>query len=291
MLRVKNLFVLGLALFAAVSHAQPSPPNTPPPASSPANGITGTTTEKPQSSQSLTPPTTIDTSTAIYKDNSNTRLGLVCTLYAGSFQLRTLGIRLTKYSTMGLSNDCDEKTYNSLTQATMEAQLRAVQRPDFVIRGGVHRYLMDVNLATLPNPFIKIGGLDFSAVGTIDIGLIEFIRNPNLSSQSLVSSSQYSPFTLKSNIQYIWNLGKPVHTLVTPEGERYVMYSFTTRVIPQLKAENLAYLGPLLSMPEGWSYESYLLDKTLTVKTTAAENFEISILFDDANNMYVKIPN
>jgi hypothetical protein len=78
---------------------------------------------------------------------------------------------------------------------------------------------------------------------------------------------------------------------VTPEGERYVMYSFTTRVIPQLKAENLAYLGPLLSMPEGWSYESYLLDKTLTVKTTAAENFEISILFDDANNMYVKIPN
>jgi hypothetical protein len=294
MRRVTSLFVLGLVVFSAWAHAQQAPAPSPAAARPASNDVKPTEPGKPESSQNLaTSNNFVNTLEAPAPRNvgvASNRTGSVCTLIAGSFELKAVGIRLTQYSTLGFASECDEIAFNNLTQATIEAQLRAVQRPSFVIRGGVHRLLMDVNLATLPQPFIKIGPLDFTAVGTIDIGLIEFLRNPNFKTHSLVSASEYSAFTLRSNIQYIWNMGKPVHTLVTPTGDRYVMYAFTTRVVPQLKVNNLAYLGPLLRLPEGWTYESYLLDKTLTIKTTASKNFEVSIMFDDANNLYIKMP-
>jgi hypothetical protein len=66
------------------------------------------------------------------------------------------------------------------------------------------------------------------------------------------------------------------------------MYGYTTRVIKQLTQANLAEMGPLLNKPEGWTYESFLLDKTLTIKTTPSNGFKLDFLFDDANNLYIK---
>ena len=40
--------------------------------------------------------------------------------------------------------------------------------------------------------------------------------------------------------------------------------------------------------PVGWKYESYLLDRTLTVKASPTNNFTLNVLFDDAYNMYVQ---
>jgi hypothetical protein len=188
---------------------------------------------------------------------------------------------------MGLVENCDELHYDSLTLASMEAQLRAVQQPLFVIRGGAHRYLMDVNLATLPNPFIRIGELQFSAVGEVRIALSDMIRSANYKPDILISST-YTPFTIQGNIQYIWNIGKPIHRLVAPNGDRYVMFGYTTRVIKQLTQANLADIGPLLNKPEGWHYESFLLDKTLSIKTGPSTGFKVDLLFDDANNLYIK---
>lgn len=188
---------------------------------------------------------------------------------------------------MGLAENCDESHFDNLTLASMEAQLRAVQQPMFVIRGGAHQYLMDVNLATLPNPFIRIGELIFSAVGLVEIPVTEMIKSARYRPDNLVASN-YVPFNMQANIQYIWNIGRPVHRLVAPNGDRYVMYGYTTRIIKQLNKANLAEIGPLLNMPEGWTYESYLLDKTLTIKTSPLNRFSVDMLFDDANNLYIK---
>jgi hypothetical protein len=215
------------------------------------------------------------------------RIGLVCSIFAGKFDWWTLTLRIKQYSTMGLTENCDEQHYDSLTLASMEAQLRAVQQPLFVVRGGAHRYLMDVNLATLPNPFVRIGELMFSAVGEVRIGLVDLIRAENYIPDNLIASN-YRPFTMHGNIQYIWNIGKPIHRLVAPNGDRYIMYGYTTRVIKQLTQANLAEMGPLLNIPLGWKYESFLLDKTLTIKTTPSNRFKVDFLFDDANNLYIK---
>lgn len=127
----------------------------------------------------------------------------------------------------------------------------------------------------------------FSEVGEVRISLLNLIRTENYIPDNLIASN-YRPFTMHGNIQYIWNIGKPIHRLVAPNGDRYVMYGYTTRVIKQLTQANLAEMGPLLNKPEGWTYESFLLDKTLTIKTTPSNGFKLDFLFDDANNLYIK---
>lgn len=223
----------------------------------------------------------------ILDNDAISRLGVICTVYAGSPSLSALGVRLTVYSTMGTTTNCDETAFENLTQATIKAQLRAVQQPAFILRGGAHHQLMDVNLATVPNPFIRIGNLDFSAVGLVDFSIKQLLQNSNLRDSGF-SSHEYIPFRLQTQVQYIWNIGKPVHRLVAPNGDRFVMYAYTKQVIKNTSRHMLSYLGPLLNLPAGWTYESFLLDKTLTIKTGVADNFSVDILFDDARNMYIK---
>lgn len=267
---------------AAPPSAAPSaPPSGPPGGSAPPGGVAqpaagtppapGSAPPEKKSSQILAPQ----------------RTGLVCSIFVGNLSLAALGIRLTQYSTLGLVQDCDEDHFNRLTTTSIEAQFRAVQQPLFVIRGGAHRYLMDVNLATLPKPFVRVGNLMLSPVGFIDINLRDLLANKGLQQGSVVAS-EYKPFKLTSNIHYIWNIGQPVHRLVTPEGDRYVMFGYTKRVIENVNTNNLALIGPLLNPPVGWKYESYLLDRTLTIKAEPRNSFTLQIVFDDAYNMYVQ---
>ena len=216
------------------------------------------------------------------------RTGLVCTIFAGNFSLSALGVRITQYSTMGLVENCNEAHFNGLTTASIQAQFRAVQQPLFVVKGGSHRYLMDVNLATVPKPFIRVGDLMMSPVGYIDLPLHQMLLKNKGLQQGSVVASEYKPFNLVSNIHYIWNIGTPVHRLVSPNGDRYVMYGYTTRVIENVDRDNLALIGPLLNPPVGWKYESYLLDRTLTITADPNQGFVRKILFDDAYNMYIE---
>ena len=280
MVVVMKFFSVFLILYLAFAltplQAQPKPGNT-----APAPALTPGALPPPPA-PAANPPTPV-----VSKTNAISKTGLICTVYAGSPSFSALGVRVTVYSTMGMASNCDEATFENLTQASIKAQLRAVQQPIFVIRGGAHHYLMDVNLATLPNPFIRLGNLNFSSIGFVDITLPLLVQSANLGVVGL-SSTEYTPFKLQSQIQYIWNIGRPVHRLVAPNGDRYVMFAFTTQVIKHAKEDMLAYLGPLLNKPTGWAYESFLLDKTLTIKTNISDGFGIDILFDDARNMYIK---
>ncbi|MFM7012069.1 MAG: hypothetical protein ACKO0Z_22520 [Betaproteobacteria bacterium] len=215
------------------------------------------------------------------------RTGIVCTIYAGNLSFAARGVRITQYSTMGLVENCDESHFNQLTIASIGAQLRAVQQPLFIIQGAAHHYLMDVNLASLPKPFVRIGELKMSPVGFADINLSQLLTSKGLREGSIVGS-EYSPFPLTSNIHYIWNIGKPVHRLVAPNGDRYVMFGYTNRVLKGANKDNLSLIGPLLTLPANWKYESYLLDRTLTIKTDPTNDFTLNILFDDAFNMYIQ---
>lgn len=267
-------FTLSSLLIATQPHAQPTATA---PARSPANVAPAPPATKmnavsaPKTSQIL----------------AQQRTGIVCTIFAGNFHWATLTLRITQYSTMGLVENCDEEHFNQLTVTSIEAQLRAVQRPMFVIPGAAHHMLMDVNLASLPKPFIRIGELMMTPVGEIHVRLHELIANPGLRKGSVVGS-EYTPFGLRSNIQYIWNIGKPVHRLISPNGDRYVMFGYTDRVIRTADRRNLAEIGPLLNLPVGWKYETYLLDRTLTIKTDPTNDFTLNIMFDDASNMYIQ---
>ena len=247
---------LGTLLIGTLSFAQPAPLATNPPA---------------KSSQIL----------------AQQKTGVVCTIYAGNLSWAAFGLRIVQYSTMGLVENCDEKHFNQLTIASINAQLRAVQQPLFIIQGAAHHYLMDVNLASLPKPFVRIGELKMSPVGYVDVQIHDLIMSKGLREGSIVGS-EYTPFPLTSNIHYIWNIGKPVHRLVAPNGDRYVMFGYTNRVLKDINKDNLALISPMLTLPANWKYESYLLDRTLTIKTDPSNDFTLNVLFDDAFNMYIQ---
>lgn len=265
--------------------AEPAPAGPPPMAAphrvDPSRGPAGINPAPPAAGPS--PPSNTNSSLIL----ASPRTGLVCTIFAGNFSLAARGVRLTQYTTMGLTEDCDEQYYNTLTTTSIAAQFRAVQQPTFVVRGGAHYYLMDVNLSTLPKPFIRVGNLRLSPVGHVDLSISELLSNKSLQQGSVVAS-EYQPFALTSDVHYIWNIGRPIHRLVAPSGDRYIMFGFTRRVIENVDKDNLALIGPLLNPPVGWKYESYLLDRTLTVKASPTNNFTLNVLFDDAYNMYVQ---
>lgn len=277
---------LGTCLVATQPFAQPAPSPAaqaaPTPAAQPGPSVSA---PSPAGAPAPTGRSPLPAKTS--QNLASQKTGLVCTMFAGNVSLAALGMRITQYSTMGLVEDCDEKHFDQLTTTSIEAQLRAVQQPMFVIRGAAHHYLMDVNLATLPKPFIRVGELMVSPVGHIDLRVRELLANKGLRQGSVVAS-QYTPFGLTSNIHYIWNIGRPVHRLVTPTGDRYVMFGYTNRVIKNADKDNLALIGPLLNPPVGWKYESYLLDRTLTIKTDPTNNYTLNVLFDDAYNMYIQ---
>jgi hypothetical protein len=65
------------------------------------------------------------------------------------------------------------------------------------------------------------------------------------------------------------------------------MSSYTVEVAPNLTRDSLVDLATQLDLPPGWIYESYFLDKTITVRAGPSNNNTITTLFDDLHNNYV----
>jgi D-alanyl-D-alanine dipeptidase len=77
--------------------------------------------------------------------------------------------------------------------------------------------------------------------------------------------------------------GKPVFELVDPEGQRYRMQAYSQIIEPGLTYEDLPSLGDRLDLPQGWTYETRVLDRDEGVAPTGAR---ATILVDELRNTY-----
>lgn len=213
--------------------------------------------------------------------------GLICTVFISKFELMSLSFVLTAYSTYKIEPSCNEDYFYGLTKASITAQSRVVSGSTTTFRGGAHSYTMDVNLSPVSNPFFYIGNLKFSKVGQVKIGLLSTIRKKTWNIGNVVNMT-YSPFDLQSQVHYIWNIGTLIHRLVSPSGDTYIMYAYTNEVAKDLNRDNLIDLGGQLRLPDGWRYENVLLNKTITVRPTAFDDYTSEILFDELNNFYIQ---
>ena len=82
---------------------------------------------------------------------------------------------------------------------------------------------------------------------------------------------------------FFWDAGSVVYELVNPEGKAYVMQAYCIGVDPTINQANLATLGERLSLPEGWTYRSRILDEELVVDTT---DHIATVLQDEFENTY-----
>jgi len=82
---------------------------------------------------------------------------------------------------------------------------------------------------------------------------------------------------------FFFDAGRPVYELVNPDGLAYVMQALCVGVDPSMDEAGLPGLGDRLSMPEGWSYRTRVLDEELVVDTTGKV---ATVLQDEFENSY-----
>ena len=82
---------------------------------------------------------------------------------------------------------------------------------------------------------------------------------------------------------FFFDAGKPVYELVSPDGTAYVMQALCVGVDPTITEASLPGLGDRLSLPDGWSYRTRILDEELVVDTTATV---ATVLQDELENSY-----
>ena len=211
----------------------------------------------------------------------------VCTVLAADFEWLTLTAVISIYSTYKIMTDCDQDYFDNITMASIGAQMKIPSNSILAIRGGAQSYLMDVNLTPVLNPYFYIGNLRFSLSSKVRISLKSVIDNKIWKIASIINNF-YTPFSIESPIHYIWNIGSLTHTLIAPNGDRYILYAFSNEVAKDLTRKSLLELGQRLNLPVGWVYENSLISQTITIRATANDAYTSKVIFDEFGNYYVK---
>ncbi|MEL6538369.1 MAG: hypothetical protein AAFQ98_23310, partial [Bacteroidota bacterium] len=81
--------------------------------------------------------------------------------------------------------------------------------------------------------------------------------------------------------------GNRVYKLVNELGEAYIMQSYSRMIAPDQTLEELENLGTKLSLPEGWRFETEILQEDFELKTEG----QAFVIIDDFENTYQKIVN
>lgn len=103
---------------------------------------------------------------------------------------------------------------------------------------------------------------------------------------SLEDEAKYSPNTVKRNTRYTYFADDWIFTLTDPDGQVYVMQSFSQQVNPKLAYEDLQHLENFLTLPKGWQYEPVLLEEELILESHG----ETTVVSDDFRNVYQIVP-
>lgn len=100
-----------------------------------------------------------------------------------------------------------------------------------------------------------------------------------------VSKGHYVPGYIYRNTQYKFNKGSEIYILDAPDGEVFVMQSFTNYVQKTVDVNHISELGPLLSLPQGWKFRAVVLDQDLIVNQEKT-NYLAHVFQDDLKNAY-----
>ncbi len=103
-----------------------------------------------------------------------------------------------------------------------------------------------------PAPEIRdFGGIDMRLLATI--GDDSDLGDP------------YGPVRVERTITWRFNAGTEIYELTDPEGNTYVMQSYSLIDDPDLTADDLASLGDRLDLPTGWTYQARTLDADIQI--------------------------
>ncbi len=168
-------------------------------------------------------------------------------------------------------NGAPEDAWSALNVEDLKNELGAVD----VILNGPRHWLVN---STQNNDG---GGGDFEKIatfGTLQMGLAAQISGER-------SDDRYIEGEVQRSTTYLFEAGNEVYKLVNPQGEEYVMQSYSLQVNPDLTIDDLPALGTSLNLPSGWTFVTEVLSTDLEL---VAEGVAI-VIQDELENSYQKI--
>ncbi|KTD10942.1 hypothetical protein Lgra_1908 [Legionella gratiana] len=175
------------------------------------------------------------------------------------------------YNTIGLNN-CPEEIWDKITPALVKSETGSAH----VHLNGPRYWVIDgLKNSDLVNPDIKtFNGLKMREAGVLHVSFWSLFK----------SGAPYKQHQVARQTTWVYDAGKPVYELIDPEGNVYVMQSYSVQKKPQTE-QSLSQLGSTLKLPSKWQFKTGVLKKSDTVQ--AINNMAI-VVQDNFLNTYQK---
>lgn len=161
------------------------------------------------------------------------------------------------YNTLGL-NDCPADKWNGLDANKLKKELHATM----VILNGPRYFLMDRNALLHPGGVETFDGLQARLLAQLEI-------------EETQKRTSYTENTVDRQNRYVYEKGRNVYELVSPDGHVYVMQSFSQEIDKNLNEDGLQTLAARLKLPRGWQYRVRKVDDDLIVLNIAGKTHVI----------------
>lgn len=151
------------------------------------------------------------------------------------------------YNTLGL-NDCPAAEWDALTEEEVNEAFGSVSAKLNGPRFWVLDQLVGSGSSATDDRF-TFGGIEMELRASVDTDLRE----------GTVGDEFYVPNEVHRDTVYTYEAGRPVYELTSPEGDVYIMQSYSQIEDETLTIDDLASLGSKLSLPDGWKYSTRTL--------------------------------
>jgi hypothetical protein len=176
------------------------------------------------------------------------------------------GLQASVYNSFPL-NDCPDELWSALDAQAIAAENSAAT----ALLNGPRYWLMNSIEKVSKGPKIvkNFGGIDMVLQATV-----------------LLSGLDPQPYTanqVNRHTVFTFDAGEQIYELQDAALRRWVMQTWSQIVDPNLTRADLAELGERLDLPEGWTYQTRVLDSPLRIDTTT---HAAQVLQDDLKNSY-----
>ena len=175
-----------------------------------------------------------------------------CEVLYGKRHLGTLTIKV--FNTQGL-NECPEALWKALDVKVIEKKNDA----SFVRLNGPRYWTMDEIKAagkTAQDVIENFGGIEMSLRATLDVGI----------KRQLAGTQFFVPNVVNRDTAFIYKSGTLIYQLTSPQGQTYIMQSYSQIADPNLSMNDLAQLATRLKLPDGWTYAVKTLSQDLVLQ-------------------------
>lgn len=175
------------------------------------------------------------------------------------------------YNTIGL-NECPDELWEAITIQSVKRETNA----RYVYLNGPRRFIVDGAKNT---HFIGEKSRNFSQLSMRKAGIL------HLSLRDIfLGAAAFHHHRVERQTTWIYESGNRIYELINPEGEVYVMQSYT--LSPAQESEkDLMNLGSKLKLPQGWKYKTGILQQQTELK--ALQNIAV-VIQDTMHNTYQK---